>query len=511
MSSIWISLCVTTLFYIVLLYLYRITFHPLASFPGPKLAAITLWYEFYYDFFHGGRYIFKIKEMHEKYGPIVRVTPDELHVNDPSFVPELMPAGGRRRNKCVRLMQMFGLVKASAATIDHDLHRMRRGAMSKFFSKESIRRIEPMMNLNIEKLLVRLRQFQVTGEPINCLPMFGAFTNDLISEYAFGFNPNWLGAPNFNAAFYHMMDGFHKFGPLAVQFSWFIPMINAIPKTLRQSMNPGGNKFLEFKQELLSNTDKTNRAKAASHQEGKEVKTLFDEITASKIPEIEKQRSRLLDEARNISIAGTETTSLTLSALTFYLLSNPKLLIKLRAELNAALPDPSIEPILKDMEQLPYLSAVIQEGLRIAMGTSNRQTRNAPDQTMKYDDGKKVWLIPPGSNVGMATPLIHLNPKIFQDPLVFNPDRFIEDPSLRRNLMSFSHGSRQCLGMQLAYAELYLMLASLWRKFGCKEDKGDEGWLELYQTDKTDVEMAADRFVPYPKKGSKGIRIVVRK
>ncbi|KAF7876842.1 uncharacterized protein EAF02_008062 [Botrytis sinoallii] len=163
------------------------------------------------------------------------------------------------------------------------------------------------------------------------------------------------------------------------------------------------------------------------------------------------------------------------------------------------------------MEQLPYLSAVIQEGLRIAMGTSNRQTRNAPDQIMKYDDGKKVWLIPPDTNVGMATPLIHLNPKIFHDPLVFNPDRFTEDPSLRRNLMSFSHGSRQCLGMQLAYAELYLMLASLWRKFGCKEDKGDEGWLELYQTDKTDVEMAADRFVPYPKKGSKGIRIVVRK
>ncbi|TGO47242.1 hypothetical protein BCON_0287g00120 [Botryotinia convoluta] len=102
MSSFWISLCVTILFYTVLLYLYRITFHPLASFPGPKLAAITLWYEFYYDFFHGGRYIFKIKEMHEKYGPIVRVTPDELHVNDPSFVSELMPAGGRRRNKCER-------------------------------------------------------------------------------------------------------------------------------------------------------------------------------------------------------------------------------------------------------------------------------------------------------------------------------------------------------------------------------------------------------------------------
>ncbi|KAF5870711.1 putative cytochrome p450 protein [Botrytis fragariae] len=350
MSSFWISLCATILFYTVLLYLYRITLHPLASFLDPRLAPITLWYEFYHDFFDGGRYIFKIKEMQENYGPIVRVTLDGLQINDPSFVPELMPAAGRRRNKCVRLMQMFGFVKASAATIDHDSHRMRRGPMSKFFSKESIRRIEPRMKLQIEKLFARLREFQETGEPINCLPMFGAFTNDLISEYAFGFNPNWLGAPNFNAAFYHMMDGFHNFGPLAVQFSWFIPMINAIPKALRQSMNPGGNKFVEFKQELLSNIDKANRAKAASLQEGKEVKTLFDEITASKIPEIEKQRSRLLDEARNILIAGTETTSLTLSALTFYLLSNPKILVRLRDELKTALPDPSIEPILKDME-----------------------------------------------------------------------------------------------------------------------------------------------------------------
>lgn len=112
----------------------------------------------------------------------------------------------------------------------------------------------------------------------------------------------------------------------------------------------------------------------------------------------------------------------------------------------------------------------------------------------------------------MTAPLIHLKPKKkFHNPLVCNLDRFIEDPSRKRNLMSFSHGSRQYLGIQLAYAELYLMLASLWRRFGCREDKGDEGWLELYQTDKTDVEMVADRFVPYPKKESKGIRIVVWK
>ena len=47
---------------------YRLYFHPLAKFPGPKLAAATLWYEFYYDCILFGQYTFKIGRMHEKYG-----------------------------------------------------------------------------------------------------------------------------------------------------------------------------------------------------------------------------------------------------------------------------------------------------------------------------------------------------------------------------------------------------------------------------------------------------------
>jgi hypothetical protein len=48
--------------------IYRLYFHPLAKFPGPKLAAITLWYETYHDVLNRGKYVFKIKEMHKKYG-----------------------------------------------------------------------------------------------------------------------------------------------------------------------------------------------------------------------------------------------------------------------------------------------------------------------------------------------------------------------------------------------------------------------------------------------------------
>jgi hypothetical protein len=47
---------------------WRLVFSPLAKFPGPKLAAVTLWYEFYYDVTKNGRYMWEIEKMHGKYG-----------------------------------------------------------------------------------------------------------------------------------------------------------------------------------------------------------------------------------------------------------------------------------------------------------------------------------------------------------------------------------------------------------------------------------------------------------
>ena len=199
------SFAASFVLYVLLLYTYRLTLHPLAKYPGPRVAAVTLWYEFYYDFFHRGNYIFRIRDMHAKYGHIVRVGPDELHVNDPSFIPELMPAGGRRRNKYPRMIQVFGFSQAAGATADHDLHRKRRAGMSKMFSKESVRRLEPIMRVNLDKLLIRLREFQSDGREISVLPMFGAFTNDVISEYAYGFSSNWVQAPQFNQVFFDMV------------------------------------------------------------------------------------------------------------------------------------------------------------------------------------------------------------------------------------------------------------------------------------------------------------------
>jgi hypothetical protein len=52
----------------LLQFLYRVTLHPLAKFPGPKLAAMTYYYEFYYDGIKIGMYTAEIESMHEQYG-----------------------------------------------------------------------------------------------------------------------------------------------------------------------------------------------------------------------------------------------------------------------------------------------------------------------------------------------------------------------------------------------------------------------------------------------------------
>ena len=101
-GPVLVSLAYIFLTYLITIAVYRLYFSPLARFPGPKLAALTLWYEFYYDVVKRGKYTWKIAELHKQYGehgipnaistfhklinvpgPIVRISPFELHINDP--------------------------------------------------------------------------------------------------------------------------------------------------------------------------------------------------------------------------------------------------------------------------------------------------------------------------------------------------------------------------------------------------------------------------------------------
>jgi hypothetical protein len=81
-SKAALPLAICFLIYIASLYTYRIFFHPLAQFPGPKLSAISNWYEFYYDVVQQGNFTFHIQELHERYGRPPHILGDENSLTD---------------------------------------------------------------------------------------------------------------------------------------------------------------------------------------------------------------------------------------------------------------------------------------------------------------------------------------------------------------------------------------------------------------------------------------------
>lgn len=238
--------------------------------------------------------------------------------------------------------------------------------------------------------------------------------------------------------------------------------------------------------------------------------TVFHEVLNSKLPEEDKTVDRLADEALSVVSAGNETVSWALTVATYHILANPTILRKLKTELAAAIPDPNeVIPATK-LEQLPYLNAIYKEALRLSYGMSCRLQR-IPHEPLLFPAPGKDWLIPPGTPVSMTSVLVHHDESIFPNSKEFNPERWLENPRLWKYMVSYGAGSRVCLGQYLASSEMHLWLASVFCRYGTEEVSfpGDEGKLELIDTDVSDVEIVADRIIPAVKKGSEGVRIRV--
>lgn len=199
-----------------------------------------------------------------------------------------------------------------------------------------------------------------------------------------------------------------------------------------------------------------------------------------------------------------------LTVTTYHLLSNPSILQKLKAELKTVIRPPYTDLPPGSLEKLPYLTAVIKEGLRLAYGVTSRIPRVAPDTALQFQE----WTIPPNTPVSMTIPLTHHNETIFPDSHSFKPERWIEDSTghLDKYPVSFSKGSRICLGINLAWSEMYICIAALFSRFGTPENRelADLGILELFKTDAEDVRLRKDKFFPVVKEGSKGVRVKVR-
>lgn len=298
-----IVLCISAIaFYQVAKVIYRLFFHPLASFPGPKLAAATYWYETYLDIFKapGGQFIYEIDRLHSIYGPVVRCSPEEIHVRDSEFFDTLHAGAGHVRDKFERSNRANGSPLALPNTIGHELHRKRRAALNPFFSKKAVMELEGETRRKVDSLCEKIKVYAEGDKILDLGTAFTAVTLDVITEYSFDSCYNCIEEPDFSPHWKRLMSGFDAV-PFAKHFPRTFNAIQSLPRPVALRLNADLRTFFETKDAIAVKAKEVWHAERSAlnekDQRSEKAKTVFHGIMRSCLPPEEKSIERICDEA----------------------------------------------------------------------------------------------------------------------------------------------------------------------------------------------------------------------
>lgn len=291
-------------------------------------------------------------------GPIVRITPDELHIKDSSFYDEIYAGGLRVRNKDERFVKMFGTPRALVAIADNAHHCVRRSLLGEFFSKRSIVKMEPIINDAIDKLSQRLCDARKTGVVINMDAAFAAMTADVITRHGWGQSGNYLEHGSFNKQWKDAVIGTMGSRVLFRHFPFMLNILTAMPLSLLLWIDLGVADILKI-EDLVRRLSIENVNRGATRKQ--ESKTIFDALNDPDLPPDQRTAEHLVDEGHILLLAGTETTAKALTTGLCYLLlpENKNVLMTLQTELRQAYPDVSTWPTWNEAQKLPYLVSQI--------------------------------------------------------------------------------------------------------------------------------------------------------
>ncbi|KAJ5098746.1 hypothetical protein N7532_005747 [Penicillium argentinense] len=491
------------LFLAVRILIYRLYAHPLAQFPGPKIAAATFLYEFYFDIVKSGMYIWEIERMHEKYGPIVRINPRELHIKDSYFYDDIHAGPSKKRSKDPKYAIAFGAPYSLVGTIGHDHHRLRRSFLNNFFSKRSVTSLTPSIHQKVDKLIRRFENASENSTVLRLQLDFAALAADVITHYSYGWSYGYLDnedSSNSNDlvdAVNGLMTMFHinRFFPI------LITIFRATPPSLVRKLQPCMADLFDVKAKLRQQAKETIEMKdKLDDPEGKEGMNIFDAMTGPDVPEAEKTLDRLEDESALLLGAGTETTARAIAVSMFHVMNNEEVGKKLLAELKTVLETPTSKASWTELEKLPYLTGVVNEGLRLSHGMTTRLGRMSRNDPIPYKD----WIIPAGTPISQSNYFVHMDETLFPEPHKFDPVRWVraakKGEHLSRFIVAFTKGSRQCLGINLAYAEIYLTVAHVVRRFE----------FEPYETTVDNIRVFRDLGIGCPEKGLFDVKAKVK-
>ncbi|KAI8965300.1 cytochrome P450 family protein [Daldinia sp. FL1419] len=481
--------------YILGLVFYRLFWSPLARIPGPRLAALTYWYECYYDVFQPAQYVFKIKELHKTYGPIIRITPTEVSIADPDFVDYIYsPGSGHKRDKDFQKVKALGINTSIGGAVSHDLHRRRRDALNPFFSHRGVVKFASKLEEKIQQVENQFLQAEKSARVVNLSDIYFGFASDVVNEYCIGRNENLVEDLALAHSRRENVSGVLRAVKFNLQFSWVRDLMRRLPPSIGARMTPPGIRdMIRFRIRIRNEIQSLFDKKPES--DGSGGVSIFQELRdSSALPDSEKSPQRLEDEATLLVMAGTQSTQSSLTLAHYHLLANSAIMSKLRDEL-ASHPSST----LTELEQLPYLNGIIQEAHRLSFGLTGRNARVSPDLPITYSDKTtgRTFILPAGTSVSTSTLLVHANEEIFPNALVFDPERWLgpEGATRRKYQLAFSKGPRICIGMHLANAEMAIALAAMAR------------WdMDLFETDERDVAFLHDYHIATSKLNSDGVK-----
>jgi len=170
-------------------------------------------------------------------GPIVRINPWELSINDPEFY-ETIYSTSSRFDKVPEHEWWGNAATAAQSTVSHDLHRLRRAAQNPFFSKRQISRYAPEIQARADKLCNRLNlEYRDSGKVLQMASIFGCFSADIVTEYAFAKDYKYLDSPDFQARFVKTMQELGKNMHILMLFPWLLTILVALPESLVKKLN----------------------------------------------------------------------------------------------------------------------------------------------------------------------------------------------------------------------------------------------------------------------------------
>ncbi|KAI1499291.1 cytochrome P450 [Biscogniauxia marginata] len=433
--------------------IYNLYFHPLANYPGPFLARSSMLWRFWHSM--GGKFHRVIEDNHRKYGTVFRVGPNELSFASVSAFKTIYgnrsiaePKSPAPKNEWYDMLGSGFSESCVASERDPRKASEKRALFSAAFTQKALLEQENIIQRCIDSFVYKVGKLGSNPQGVNMVKWYEMISFDIFGELAFGESFGcveresshfWLDMILDHLLVVNIMDNLRRY-----------PLLVAIAKSLPSKWTTG----LAKKQTQYSREKVKQRLQKNSNDKDF-LTNLVDKVRKGEVVEEE-----MVAHASTLVMAGGETTSTSMAAITFYLLKSPASYNNLKSEIRGRYN--SLQEInIASTSQLPYLQAVIKEGMRIFPAGPQGLPRKSLGMTV---DGH---FVPEGTELYVSSWTVAHDEKYFHDANSFKPERWI-DPDcedVKEASQPFSLGPRVCIGRTFAYAQMSLELAKLVWKY----------------------------------------------